>query len=875
LFLLICVLGIGVVGYSWYQNQILFASDHVQNELSAAVNLKAEQIATWRERHAAIVSMIFADPFLQGPVREWMKSAGDETLRKDVAEWAGALRQTHSYKEAILLSADGRVRLEEGSKNWKPSPADLSLMELAVKSRRAIFGDLQRTAAGSLRLHFVIPLVDPKRASDPVCGAMFLGLDPADNLFPMLAPWPTRIPGAEFVLARKDGQALSYLNPLRNAPDTALNLRRPMSDLRLPEVRAAQGKEGFCEGIDYAGTPVLAASRAIPGCAWVLAAKVDRDEILQDVRNQSKFALFAVPLLVLSGIVVVLHFMRRDQAARRRDAGSQAGSSSAGAAAASIALHAKIEERKRVEGQLHLQSVALESAANAIVVTDREGNILWANPAFKTLTGYTLHEVMGRNLRLLKSEQQDGEFYRQMWETIKAGQVWRGELINRRKDGTLYTEEMTITPVNGENGEIANYVAVKNDRTHEKELQLQLFQAQKMESIGRLAGGIAHDFNNLLQAIMGFSDLLMSELDEQDGRREDVRQIQEAARRAVAMTRQLLSVSRKQKLEMRIVDVNALVDNMQVILRRLIGEDIQLTANLATHLRRVQADPGQIEQIVLNLCLNARDAMPKGGRITIATEEVVLEAQDAKMIPDWKPGRFVLLSVTDSGLGMSKETLQKIFEPFFTTKAAGKGTGLGLATCYGIAKQHDGWLQVYSEVGQGSTFKLFLPVLTTDADLEDPTSATPLRNAMRGQGQRILVVEDDFSVRSFATRVLRSSGYTVFSAASGWEAGEIFERERGDFDMLFSDVVLPDRNGMELVDDFIQQDQGLRVLLTSGYTDEKARWPEINARGFMYLLKPYPSATLVEKIWEVLQQPPAVELAPSKPASKEGSPAGA
>ena len=363
--------------------------------------------------------------------------------------------------------------------------------------------------------------------------------------------------------------------------------------------------------------------------------------------------------------------------------------------------------RQGAERLLRLQSVALNAAANGIVITDQTGTIVWTNSGFTTLTGYTADEAKGRNPRdLLKSGVHDRDFYRDLWETVLAGNVWHGEMTNRRKDGSLFPERQTITPLKTPDGAISHFIAIKEDLTTVKRLEAQFLQSQKMEVVGRLAGGIAHDFNHLLMVISLSADRLASKLPAGDPLRDDVANIVNAGARGAALTRQLLAFSRKQVPTPEILELGDLARGMQNMLQRLIGVDIQLVVTSPPQVGLVKADAGQIEQVIMNLAVNACDAMPEGGRLTIATTDVVLEAG---IVANLAAGPYVVLSVTDTGTGMSEETRSHLFEPFFSTKPPGRGTGLGLSIVYGIVEQSDGGITVDSTVGSGTTFRVYLP----------------------------------------------------------------------------------------------------------------------------------------------------------------------
>jgi len=386
--------------------------------------------------------------------------------------------------------------------------------------------------------------------------------------------------------------------------------------------------------------------------------------------------------------------------------------------------------------------------------------------------------------------------------------------------------------------------------TEEKDkIHAQLIQAQKMEAIGILAGGIAHDFNNMLTAIQVSTEVALMEIDENSTLYEDLSEIQKLTNKASDFIRQLLLFSRKHPMEMKIIDINNSIMNLNKMLHRIIGEDIEIKTNLQDGLWSVKADIGTMEQVIMNLAVNARDAMPNGGLIEIKTENIRFGEDDIKDISEAKPGSYVCLSVSDTGIGMDKETIQHIFEPFFSTKGIGKGTGLGLSVVYGIMKQHNGWISVESNPGKGTCFKVYLP--STEQAAEIDVKGKISINKYNGQGKRILLVEDEEKVRESTCYGLNRSGYRVFSAGTAQEAREMFLKEQGNFHVILSDVVLPDKSGLALVDEFLSLNPNLKILISSGYTDQKVRWPEISEKGYRFLEKPYALGELLRIVEEV------------------------
>jgi PAS domain S-box-containing protein len=630
------------------------------------------------------------------------------------------------------------------------------------------------------------------------------------------------------------------------------------------------------------------------------------------------------------------------------------------------------------EDLLHLQATALEAAANPIIISRRDGTIVWVNKAFEELSGYTREEALGQSTRLLKAGQQSPSFYKNMWETILSGQRWRGELVNRRKDGTVYEEEMTITPVKNGAGDVTHFIAIKldiaerkraeericrlaqavensteliaianpdgrisfanhallqatgykdteiigeffgktlishnnppaldeeirartileggwrgeclgrrkddtdfpvflstgqikdsrglvigifgigQDITDRKRLEEQLLVSQKMEAVGRLAGGVAHDFNNLLGVIVGYSDLVLDAFPSEDPRHQQLEQIKKAGLRATSLTRQLLTFSRKQVCQPVVLDINALVTDFNKMLRRMVGEDIEFTNALHQGLGQVKVDPGQIEQVIMNLVVNSRDAMPNGGKLIIETANVDLDEDYCLLHPSVQPGRYVMLAVSDSGSGMDAKTQARIFEPFFTTKEEGKGTGLGLAIVYGVVKQSEGHIWVYSELGKGTTFKIYFPRIDEPAQ----SAATDRGEAGSLRGfETILLAEDSTLLRVLTCALLENNGYEVIAAENGIEAVKLAERCDRPIHLLLTDVVMPGMSGREVASYLTAKRPDMRVIYMSGYTNDVIAHHGVLDSGISFIEKPFSQETLMRKLREVLDRPEKV-----------------
>ncbi len=509
-----------------------------------------------------------------------------------------------------------------------------------------------------------------------------------------------------------------------------------------------------------------------------------------------------------------------------------------------------VTKRKETQSRLEWLSLAVEQSPIAVVMTDLDGHIEYVNAAFTRTTGYQPDEVLGKTPRILKSGETSPTVYRDLWATIRAGKVWHGDLVNRRKDGTLYEDAMWVFPVTDGKGQVVRLLALKEDVSKKRSLEAQLRQAQRMESIGRLAGGVAHDFNNILTAIFGYTELVSETFAPGSPQREDLEEIRKASQRASALTRQLLAFSRQQVLQPVVVETNELVENLEKMLRRIVGEDIKLRLALSKATGNVRVDPGQFDQVLMNLVVNARDAMPKGGSLVIETANAELDEQYAMEHQPVVPGPYVLIAVSDTGGGIPPEVRSRIFEPFFTTKEIGKGTGLGLSTVYGIIKQSGGYVWVYSEMGRGTTFKIYLPRVDAPADTSE--FAVPPKE-LKG-AETILLAEDDETLRSLTTGILRKLGYTVLAAATPDTARAIARDHHGPIHLLLTDVVMPGSSGRDLARELAKSRPQTNVLFVSGYTGEAMIQHGLTEPGLNYLQKPYTPSVLAAKVREVLSQ---------------------
>jgi two-component system, cell cycle sensor histidine kinase and response regulator CckA len=514
-----------------------------------------------------------------------------------------------------------------------------------------------------------------------------------------------------------------------------------------------------------------------------------------------------------------------------------------------------ITERKRIEVEHDRLASAIEQSGECILILDTNRIVQYVNPIFEKLTGQKRKETIGRPLP--NTDILNEEFHRAFWETLESGKPWKGRITSCKMDGSPITEDVTYSPVFDSDGHIVNYVGVSKDITeylnlqNEKEkLQKQFLQAQKMESVGRLAGGVAHDFNNMLGVISGYTQLSLDTIDAGHPLYSNLREILKAAQRSTDLTRQLLAFARRQTIAPQILDLNSTIAGLLSMLKRLIGEDIDLAWRPADNLWLVRIDPAQIDQILANLAVNARDAIHKQGKVTIETQNLEFDAVYCTQNQGFVPGEYVMLALSDDGCGMDKKVLEHLFEPFFTTKKLGHGTGLGLATIYGIAKQNEGFINVYSEPGKGSTFKIYLPRYS---GAEGTKIAEPKSDIPKGGTETILLVEDDEAVLNLAKIMLERLGYTVIAARIPSEAIRLASDYGKEIPLLLADVVMPEMTGRDLETYLLSLYPNLRTLFMSGYTANVIAHRGVLDDGVFFLQKPFSERDLAVKIRTVLE----------------------
>ena len=506
------------------------------------------------------------------------------------------------------------------------------------------------------------------------------------------------------------------------------------------------------------------------------------------------------------------------------------------------------ERKRREEGESRLAAI-VESSQDAIIGRTLDGIITHWNAGAQRIYGYSAAEIIGKSSTLLLSPDRFPELLETIEKVRRGDIVEESDAIRIRQDAKEIRFTQIHAPIKNGDGQVVGLSTVARDVTESRHLEEMFRQAQKMEAVGQLAGGVAHDFNNLLGVVLGYAELVLERMSPTDPKRHDIEQIQKAGDRAALLTRQLLAFSRKQVLQPKVLDLNAVVAGAENLLQRLIGEDVELLVVLNPKLGRIKADPGQIEQIIMNLAVNARDAMPRGGKLTVETSNIELDEKYAAQHPSTLPGPHAMIAVTDTGCGMDAKTKAHIFEPFFTTKTADKGTGLGLATVYGIVKQSGGSVWVYSEVGLGTTFKIYLPCVDHLAEAEPQIRI--VERVDRGS-QTILVVEDEAALLQVTCRSLEEVGYAILAAQNPEEAIHISETHPGPIHLMVTDVILPGISGPQLASHLSPIRPEMKVLYVSGYTDDTIVHHGVLEPGLAFLQKPFSPKTLARKVGEVI-----------------------
>jgi PAS domain S-box-containing protein len=827
--LLLCLLAAGIIvsAVLYVQHEITATMRRQRQDLLAIAAMKSEEVEAWGRDRIAYAELVRSDAAIAQQARQYFAKGDAGELAKELRQWLRGFAEDSGCERALLLDAAGQLRMAVPTEAPPLDQPAKSLVQEALQSRCTRFSPLSGAPAlTATRIDLVAPLLLPRAGGPVAVGALLLRIDPVKSVHHLVRSWPTPTRTAECLLARREGDQVVLLSQTRHTSQAPgvwhvfVSCPRTASST---EIAAGTGK--IIEGPDYRGVPVVAAVQRVDDSPWYIVAKVDREEVFAPVRTRAAGVALIVGSLLLAAIAGLALWWR----------------------------HQKVRfYRAQLEIELSHHSLAqrydylTRFARDAILLLDEQGYIIEANDSAVTTYGYPREELYRLRIRQIRAPESLAQFAEQYAKAHTAeGTLF--ETTHLRKDGSTFAAEVGARRILlGDRTFILSVIRDISERTH---LEDQLRQALKMEAVGRLAGGVAHDFNNMLTVIIGHSQVALADLPAKDLMRHRLNEIYNAAERASALTRQLLAFSRRQILRIEVVDVNAIISGMQPMLRRLIGEDIDLVVLPKPELGRVKADRSQFEQVILNLAINSRDAMPKGGELIVETGNVMLDEAYAGQHLEVKPGPYVLVAVSDTGQGMDDETKARIFEPFFTTKEQGKGTGLGLSTVHGIVKQCGGHIWVYSEVGHGTTFKIYFP--RTYLPLKSDGGAETASDSTNGRGT-VLIVEDEQMVLGLVRNVLQAGGYSVLEASNGVEALAVAERYQGAIDVLLTDVVMPGISGRDLAQRLRTLRPEIKIIFISGYTNEMVFHQDPPDAAVSFLQKPFSPDALSRKVQDVV-----------------------
>jgi PAS domain S-box-containing protein len=811
------------------------------------------------------------------------------TLFKQVAGLFDDYRRVYEYAAVCLLDSEGRVVVQTtGSIVWTTvirSAQFEELLRAVGRDRRYTVHTLQ-ISAGERALIFSTPVFAGVPANNlrggPTSPLGYVAiLDPlARELTPLLrAESPFAHTGENLLLWLQDGQG-RYASPRQYRSFVSARGVAPSDTLKGAVASAADDHTVFGQFVDYRGVTVMAAMQKLPTLDGVIVCKVDREEAVADFHRTARLQIIAGAAILVVYVGIVL-WRRRNAVGREMEESlrqqqvilTERLRTEALLRAANETLEAKVGERTaqlaKANEQLRLQlneveraqqavrtsgqryRDLIENAGDIIYTVDLQGNFSSLNKAGERCLGYTREEILRTNIMQIVAVEHRELVQQLIRSPHLEPEANTYELETISKQGQRLTLEVRHRVIY-ENGKPMEVQGIARDLTERKRLVQQFLQAQKMEAVGRLAGGVAHDFNNLLTVILGYCDLALDQLPPESRLSQRLTEISKAGKRAASLTAQLLAFSRRQHVNPQVLDLNAVLSDMGAMLRRLIGEDINLTTKLAVGPARVKIDPVQLEQVILNMAVNSRDAMPRGGSLTIETASVNTRETSVPPEVPVKQGHYVLVTVSDTGHGMDAETQAHIFEPFFTTKEPGKGTGLGLATVYGIVKQAGGYVLVESAPEQGTKFKILLPA---EEGITPPTTNPDPASAERPSGtETILLVEDEEMVRMLLREALETNGYKVLEACQGDEALQIGERTKERIQMLVTDVIMPEMGGVELARRLTPSHPEMRVLFISGHTDRAFSHDTGAPKNAAFLQKPFTPDVLVRKVSELLER---------------------
>ncbi len=845
-----------VAGGAWYYNcQAKATRQEAIAHLTKIGQGHAEALAAWRRTQLEQAAAVMQIPFLAQEVIRFLTDPQDSNALHLRTRFA-SLPSRYQYTEVLVLDQSGRIRLGR-TRNTETTTIHTSALKQAFHQGTPVFArmhmdDRQETPC----ISFVIPVFgqnpDAVLPDFQPLGGLVLIQEAEQGLYPLLRSWPASAKTGETLLVRRDKDTVVFLNNLAVYPGTALKLDVSVAKKNTLVVMAALGRQGIVQGKDYRGVDVVAVLLPVLDSPWYLVAKQDADQVFAQWQARSGFLLTLFAALAGGLVVIGLlawqeHKMARYKRLYRAEARLRREAKQTGAA---------LQESERSK------SVLMANLPGMVYrcCYDRSWTMQFLSEGCTALTGYRPEDLVNNSkvsyndLILPEDRQKVYDIWdRAVAKNIPAKLEYRIITADKQQKW-VYEQGVPVYDKTGEAQALEGIIMDITDRKQAEEerekLAAQFQQAQKMESVGRLAGGVAHDYNNMLNVIIGYAELALGKIDPVNPVHADLEKIHTAATRSADITRQLLAFARKQTIDPKVLDLNWTIDGgMLQILHRLMGENIDLSWQPADTLWPVKMDPVQIDQILANLCVNARDAIADVGKITIETGTKTFDQAYCDDHPGFIPGDFVMLAVSDNGCGMNKETRENMFEPFYTTKKAGKGTGLGLATVYGIVKQNNGFINVYSEQDKGTTIRIYLARHTEHQEPAQPEKRNPVPS---GHGETVLVVEDEIVILDLACAMLDHLGYTALAAASPEEALNLAQAHAGKIHLMITDVIMPGMNGRDLAVQLTQLYPDLKVLFMSGYTANVIAHHGVLDPGVHFMQKPFSMDDIAAKVKEVM-----------------------
>jgi PAS domain S-box-containing protein len=854
--LLVAIVPLIIITLSYYLFLKRIIINQVVDHLESVATIQEQRVNDIIDRNLERMDLVSSKTQLRISMGEYLRKPNSEDQQKMNKILHDARASISDFRHISVISAEGEVVASTDGKTIGKNYAGEKYFIDGLK--RKTFDNFFLDINGNLRVRLSGPIfLDHDFLGVVVIDSKMDGINQLTRDYTGLGE------SGETIIARRDGNGNALiLHPLRFDSSATLTKTIPTDADKRPITTALRKKErSMIDAVGYRGVPVITVTRYIERADWGLAVEIDRDEALRPVSrlllivviNIVVYLIIVIVLALFQSKALIKPIIRLTQAAKKISENGQ--------------LHESVEIKNKDEmGILYrafneMTQKLFQSQENLRLQIDRmpigllmyDGDLqihTW-NPAAEKIFGFTAEEAMRKNPYELIVPKEARNHVDSITHRLFEGDMDAHSVNeNLTKDGRKILCDWTNTPLKDSSGKVVGILAMVRDITEKNTLEKQLQQAQKLEAVGRLTGGIAHDFNNVLSAIIGYTDFILMKTDKEDENRQHLQEIKKAGERAAALTHQLLAFSRKQVLKPEVLDPNNVIKELEKMIRRIIGEDIIFMANLKPDVDRIKADPAQMEQIIMNLAINARDAMPTGGKLTIETANVFLDEGYANHHIAVKPGTYVMLAVSDNGVGMDKEIQEHIFEPFYSTKGE-KGTGLGLATVYGIVKQSGGSIWVYSEPGQGTTFKIYFP--RVEEGVVSKKKAKKVMESVRGT-ETVLVVEDEYTVRSMISLVLKDNGYTILEASNGTEALSIFHQHKDQINLLLTDAIMPGMNGRELAEQITATNPTIKVLYASGYTDDIIVHHGILEEGINFLQKPFAPSLLLSTVRMVLDK---------------------